>query len=139
MYIVTVPSKFGNCATHADFYIIRMCAKCYSRLLNLLHYILTILALLFYVLFEIVSVSLAFSPPLTVGDDSIRHLLYSSSASMAAEMILLLTRFEEFRNILVSFGRQCPPIPRLGSRMFTFHFVLRALRSSPKSKALAWQ
>src|SRR5215212_2416764 len=94
----------------------------------------------FYVLFGIVSVSLAFSPPpLMVGDDSIRHLLYSSSASIAAEIILLLTRFEEFRNIFVSFGRQCPPIPCLGSRMFTFHFVLRALRSSPKSKLLAWQ
>src|SRR6188472_4446269 len=39
----------------------------------------------------------------------------------------------------VSFGRQCPPIPSLGSRIFTFHLVLRASRSSEKFMLFAWQ
>jgi hypothetical protein len=55
---------------------------------------------------------------------------------MAAVSILLLTDFDrdddDCRNILVSFGRQCPPIPSLGSKMLTFHLVFRASRSSGK-------
>src|SRR3954465_14040837 len=39
----------------------------------------------------------------------------------------------------VSFGRQCPPIPSRGSRIFTFHLVLRASRSSEKFRLFAWQ
>src|ERR687886_509172 len=39
----------------------------------------------------------------------------------------------------VSFGRQCPPIPSLGSRILTFHLVLRASRSSGKFMLFAWQ
>src|SRR5687768_16220360 len=92
----------------------------------------------FYVLFGRVSANRAFRP-FIVGEVVRMDLLYSSSASIAAEIILLLTRFEEFKNIFVSFGRQCPPIPSRGSRTFTFHFVLRASRSSQKSTPLAWQ
>src|SRR5215210_419118 len=136
MYIVTDPSKFGNCASHTNFYIIRMCAKCYNRLPSLTHYIFTIFWPFFFYALRALSVDLALKP-LMVGGAFIRHLLYSSSASIAAEIILLLTRFEEFKNIFVSFGRQCPPIPCRGSRIFTFHFVLRDLRSSSKSTPLA--
>ena len=62
------------------------------------------------------------------------YLLYSSSTSIDAFNILLLvdTDFEDCRNILVSFGRQCPPIPSLGSSISTFHLVFRASRNSGK-------
>ena len=36
----------------------------------------------------------------------------------------------EVTAIFVSFGRQCPRIPLLGSSIFTFHFVFRASRKS---------
>jgi hypothetical protein len=51
--------------------------------------------------------------------------------------ILLFLSFEDSRNILVSFGRQCPPIPSLGSKMLTFHLVFRASRNSEKFRSFA--
>ena len=62
------------------------------------------------------------------------YLLYSSSTSIDAFNIRLLvaTDFDDCRNILVSFGRQCPPMPSLGSSISTFHLVFRASRNSGK-------
>ena len=51
---------------------------------------------------------------------------------MAACKILLFIVLDELINIFVSFGRQCPPIPSLGSSMSTFHLVLSDSRSSEK-------
>ena len=67
------------------------------------------------------------------------YLLYSSSTSIDAFSILLFaaTDFEDCRNILVSFGRQCPPMPSLGSSISTFHLVFRASRNSGKFMLLA--
>src|SRR5919108_3628944 len=137
MYIITTPSKFGNRASHADFDIIWVCTKRYYGLLSFAQYVFHILA--FYALFIVVVSATWPLGPFIVGEAVTTYRLYSSSASIAAEIILLLTRFEEFKNIFVSFGRQCPPIPSRGSSMFTFHLVLRALRSSQKSTPLAWQ
>jgi hypothetical protein len=54
---------------------------------------------------------------------------------MAAASILFLIDF--CKNILVSFGRQCPPIPSLGSKILTFHLVFRASRNSGKFMSFA--
>src|SRR5215208_8320265 len=64
--------------------------------------------------------------------------LYSLSTSIAAPTILLLIDLDEFRNILVSFDKQCPPIPSLGSRMFTFHFVFSEFLNSAKFMLIAF-
>ena len=58
--------------------------------------------------------------------------LYSSSTSIAAFNILLLVEIDlvDCINIFVSFGRQCPPTPSLGSSISTFHLVFRVSRSS---------
>jgi hypothetical protein len=62
------------------------------------------------------------------------YLLYSSSTSIAAFNILLLVEIDlvDCRNIFVFFGRQCPPMPSLGSSISTFHLVFRASHSSGK-------
>ena len=53
----------------------------------------------------------------------IRMYIMNSKNSKAIE--------DSFKNILVSFGRQCLPIP-LGSSISTFHLVFRASLSSGK-------
>ena len=57
---------------------------------------------------------------------------YVPTMNINDDNILLLIDFDDCKNILVSFGKQCPPIPSLGSKTFTFHFVLRASLNSEK-------
>src|SRR5438093_8507935 len=52
---------------------------------------------------------------------------------------ILFIAFDDCNNILISFGRECPPIPSLGSRILTFHLVFSASLSSGTFMLFVWQ